>query len=131
MKQEEENTELEVGKGLTRVIQKMTPCGHLYFSCSYRDDDPEKVDFIKIYFSNRFGGCGSSFHEALADGLTFQIRRIRNKHEAIAIVKNLRDHQCNQPPKLSKDRNKSCADAIGKAVMEILGITEDELRGRA
>ena len=125
-----ESTELEVGKGVTRTIKQVTPCGNLYIAAIYEDTNPDKIEYVKIYFSNRMGKCGSAMHESIADTLTFSIRRIRNKFEARSICKNLRDHQCNAMPLLSKNRNKSCVDAIGRAVMTFLEISEDELRGR-
>jgi len=97
---------------------------------AYRVDEKDKIDYIKIHGTSRGDDCGCSYHEGVADLLTFSIRRIRNHHEAIAIVKNLRDHKCHRM-RPNKEKITSCLDAIGRAIQDALNVTEDELRGRA
>jgi hypothetical protein len=87
------------------------------------------VDFVKIFGSSRSNECGCSYLETLGDLLSFSIRRIRNKHEAVAICKALRDHKCNkQTP--NPEHITSCSDALGRVLMDVLNVTEEELRGR-
>jgi len=115
---------------VSKTYRKSLPCLNLYVAVVYKIDEPEQIDYIKIHGTNRATDCSHSFLESLSDILTFSIRRIRNKHEAIAICKSLRDHHCNrQQP--NREGIKSCVDAIGRVVQEALGISESELRGRA
>jgi hypothetical protein len=116
--------------GLTRTYKKETPCVNLYISIVMRDEDLEKVDYVLIHGTSRADDCGCSYHSAVADLLTFSCRRIRNHNEAIAIVKNLRDHKCHKM-RPNKEKITSCADAIGRAIQDALNVTEEELRGRA
>jgi len=116
--------------GTSKTYKKETPCLNLYISIIYKNDDPDRIDYVKIHGTSRGDDCGCSYHEALADLLTFSIRRIRNHHEAISIVKNLRDHKCHKM-RPNKEKITSCADAIGRAVQDALKVTENELRGRA
>jgi hypothetical protein len=113
----------------TSTYKKQTPCLNLYISVVMREDEKDKVDYIKIHGTSRGDDCGCAYHEALADMLTFSIRRIRNHNEAKLIVKALRDHKCHryQP---NREKITSCPDAIGRVVQDALGVTEEELRGR-
>lgn len=122
-------------KGLTRTYAKKTACRNLYISIVYKDDDPfKKIDYIKIYGESRSNDCGCSYLESTADLLTALLRRcdLRKKSEARLIVKALRDHRCNKPHMANPiERTSSCADAVGRALQEEFGITNEELRGRA
>lgn len=112
---------------LSKTYKKNLSCLNLYITVTYKEDG--KVDYIRINGTNKQDVCGISWIEAISDLLTFSIRRIRNKHEAKAICKALRDHKClGIAP--NKEHIQSCSDAIGRVMMEVLQITEDELRGR-
>jgi hypothetical protein len=122
--------EIESIDSPTRTFRKSLPCLNLYIAVVYRVDEPERIDYIKIHGTNKTTDCGHSFLESMSDMLTFSIRRIRNRNEAILICKSLRDHNCNrQQP--NREGIKSCVDAIGRVIQEALGISESELRGRA
>jgi len=109
----------------SKTYSKRT-CRDIYVIVAYRNDSPEKIEFIRINASSRANNCAVSFMEAFSDILTFAIRRIRNKHEANAIIKNLRHHKClNCPP--NKDHTTSCSDAIGQVLEEVLKYEEKEV----
>ncbi len=122
-------------EGKTKTYQKKTACRNIYVSIVYKDEEPfKKIDYIKIYGESRSNDCGCSYLESTADLLTALLRRcdLRKKSEARLIIKALRDHRCNKPHMANpKERTSSCADAVGRALQEEFGITNDELRGRA
>ena len=108
----------------SRTYKKRT-CKDIYITIAYREDDPKKIDFVRIQATSKDNNCAVSFLEAFSDMLTFAIRRIRNKHEAEAIVKNLRFHKClNCPP--NKDHIQSCSDAVGQVLEQVLKPYEKE-----
>lgn len=96
-----------------KTYKKVLPCLNIYICINYKED--KKIDYIKIYGGHKNADCGCSFLESLSDLLTFSIRRIRNEHEAKAIVKNLRFHKCNRIT-ANPDRITSCVDAIGQVL---------------
>ena len=100
----------------SRTYKKQT-CKDIYITIAYREDDPKKIDFVRIQATSKDNNCAVSFLEAFSDMLTFAIRRIRNKHEAEAIVKNLRFHKCLNCP-VNKDHITSCSDAIGQVLLQ-------------
>ncbi|MFA5388849.1 MAG: hypothetical protein WC312_03745 [Candidatus Omnitrophota bacterium] len=113
----------EVGNTNRSITYKKDTCGSIYIIVAYREEEPERVDYIRIIASTKPGACAASFLEALADTLTFSIRRIRNEYEARAIVKNLRFHKCLNCP-ANKDHITSCSDAIGQVLEKVLKINE-------
>ena len=102
----------------SKTYRKPTGCGNIYITVTFRDEAPEKIEFIRIIGSGS-NNCGGSFYESLSDMLTFSIRRIRNQYEADSIVKNLRHHRCN---KIIPNRNHitSCSDAVGQVLHQVL-----------
>ena len=100
------------------TYMKTTGCGNIYITLAYSKDKPRKIEFIRIS-GEKHNNCGASFNEALADMTTFAIRRIRNSHEALAIVKNLLYHRCNNI-KPNKDHINSCPDALGQVLKKVL-----------
>jgi hypothetical protein len=111
---EKVNPEIDIGSVNTaKTYKKSLSCHNIYININYKDDG--KIDYIKIFGGHKNSDCGCSFLEAIADLLTFSIRRIRNEHEAKSIVKNLRYHKCHKilpsPEHLS-----SCVDAIGQVL---------------
>ena len=118
----------------TKTYCKQTGCRRLYVSFVFRADEPEKIDFIKIYGDPRSNDCGCSYLEGFSDLLTLSLRRMNTsiKSEARLLVKALRDHRCNKPMGATRpsERTNSCADAIGRAIQDALGVSEAELRGR-
>jgi hypothetical protein len=115
--------------GITRTYKKTTPCLNLYIAIVMRDDEKDKVDYVRISGTSRKDDCGCAYISTLADLLTFSIKRIRNHNEAKLIVKALRDQKCNRYAP-NREKITSCPDAIGRAVQDALGVTEEELRGR-
>ena len=97
----------------TRTYKKTLPCLSFYMAINYKEDG--KIDYIKIFGGRKDNDCGGSFLESMADMLTFSIRRIRNEHEAKAIVKNLRFHKCNRCV-ANREHITSCVDAIGQVL---------------
>jgi len=114
----------------SRTYQKDTGCGHIYIIiCYYSIAEKEgRIEQILIN-GDKENACGNSFFNTLADDLTYMVRRIRNKFEAIAICKNYRYHRCNKI-KPNKDHVVSCVDAIGQVLQNELGVTDDEIWGR-
>ena len=100
-------------------------CQDIYVIVAYRPDDPEKIDFIRLISSSRKNPCATSFMESMSDILTYAVRRIRNSYERDAIIKNLKHHSCLSCP-ANKDHVKSCSDAIGQVLDEILQRPEQE-----
>jgi len=119
-----ENDDLSpIGTTCKSITYKKRTCKDIYIIIAYREDAPEKIDYIRINASSKENNCACSFIEALADLLTFAVRRIRNEHEATAIVKNLLSHKClNCPP--NQEHITSCADAIGRVLGKVLNIYE-------
>ena len=116
-----QNTVIEEDIGTTYISKTYVKrtCQDIYITVAYRPDAPDKIEFIRIISSSRRNNCATSFMETISDLLTFAIRRIRNKYEAEAIIKNLRFHKClNCPP--NKDHTVSCADAIGQVLSDVL-----------
>jgi hypothetical protein len=109
----------------SKTFRKWTPCGNIYIQVAFKADSPDKIDYILIDGGNKEIDCGKSWLQSLADILTFSIRRIRNQHEADAIVKNMRGHRCNKYVP-NKDHVGSCVDAIGQ-VLETLLCAEGSL----
>ena len=99
---------------ISRTYRKQTFCGNIYLIVVPRNDDKDKIECIRIIGSGK-NDCGASFYESKADDLTFMIRRIRNQHEANAIIKNQRFHRCNKYLP-NKDKIQSCSDAIGQVL---------------
>ena len=119
--QASKNPESSIGTSYkSRTYKKITGCGSLYTTIAYRNDEDrgEKIEFIRIT-GEKESACGASYNESLSDLLTFSIRRIRNIHEARAIVKALRHHRCNKVFP-NQDHTLSCADAIGQTLEEAL-----------
>lgn len=104
----------------SKTYRKVLPCLTLYVCINYKED--KKIDYIKIY-GGQHGevGCGETFFQALSDLLTFSIRRIRNEHEAKAIIKTLRYHKCNKRIP-NEEHLTSCADAIGQVLEKELSL---------
>ena len=111
----------------SRTYVKRSACLTLYITAVYKIDEPDKIDYIKIAGHSGVNNCGNSWLEMTADHLTFCIRRIRNHHDAVAIVKNCIRHRCNNIV-ANKEHIVSCADAIGRATAEILNVDLDEAR---
>jgi len=110
----------------SRTYRKWSPCSNLYITVAVRKDDPQRVEFIRVIGDGK-NECGGSWYDAMSDLLTFSIRRIRNEHEARAIVKNLKFHNCNKKI-ANKEHISSCSDAIGRVLEEVLfGLPTKEL----
>ncbi len=107
------------------ITYRKQTCRDIYIIVVYKNDNPEKIDYIRINASSKDNNCAVSFMEALSDILTFAVRRIRNSHEALAIIKNLRYHKCLACPP-NKDHTTSCSDAIGQILEKVLKIDEEE-----
>ncbi len=111
----------DFGTVYNTITYKKETCRDLYVVVAYKPDDPQKIEFIRINSSSKVNNCAVSFMEGLADMLTFSIRRIRNEHEARAIIKNLRHQKClNCPP--NKDHSTSCSDAIAQVLEKVLKV---------
>jgi hypothetical protein len=108
----------------SRTYKKRT-CRDIYITVAYKEDDPKRIDYIRIIASTKEGGCPVSFMESIADLLTFSIRRIRNIHEARSIVKNLRFQKCLECPP-NEEHSQSCADAIGQVLENVLQTKEEK-----
>jgi hypothetical protein len=104
----------------SRTYKKVLPCLTLYITIAYKED--KKIDFIKVYGGQQGElGCGETFYQSLSDLLTFSIRRIRNEHEAKAIIKTLRYHKCNLRT-ANVENLTSCVDAIGSVLEKELNL---------
>ncbi len=115
----------EIGITSKCITFKKHTCKDIYCIIAYREDEPEKIDYIRINASSKDNNCAVSFMEALSDILTFAVRRIRNEHEARAIIKNLRFHKClGCPP--NPDHITSCADAVGQILEKVLKIKDEQ-----
>jgi hypothetical protein len=113
----------EIGTTYRSITYLKITCTKIYITIAYREDDPEKIEFVRIFGTTRTNNCPNSFFESLADLLTFSIRRIRNEHEAKSIVKNLRHQKCLNCP-VNKDHTTSCSDAIGQVLEDVLKTNE-------
>lgn len=110
-------TIIDIGTtGISRTYKRPTGCGSLYVTVVYKDTD--KIDYF-LMSGDRDNYCGESNLATHADNLTFMCRRIRNAHEAKAIIKNFRYHSCNKCP-INSHKVKSCSDAIGQVLEEVL-----------
>ena len=119
-------TEDRIGSiGSSRTYKKMAgQCGNIYITIVFRDDKPNRIDYLKLQGCTKTNDCGGSFMDSLADILTFAIKRIRNKYEAEAIIKSLSCHRCNKI-KPNQDHSTSCVDAISKVLKTVL-LNEEE-----
>lgn len=99
----------------SRTYKRPTGCGSIYVIVVYKEDG--KIDYFLIE-GDESSYCGTSHLAVHADNLTFMVRRIRNKHEIEAIIKNFRFHSCNKCP-INSHKVKSCSDAIGQILEEI------------
>lgn len=130
----EAEQDLDIEPQLTRTWCKRTGCRNLYISVVYEDSSFKKIDYIKLYAEARSNDCGCSFLESTADLCSMILKRIdtHKKSEIRLLVKALRDHRCNKPCIASpSDRTSSCSDAVGRVLQEALGLSNEELRGRA
>ncbi len=116
----------DFGTTCKSMTYKKETCKDIYITIAYRPDDEKKIDFIRINASSKTNNCATSFMEAMSDILTFAIRRIRNKHEAEAIIKNLRFQKCLNCP-VNRDHIESCSDAIGQVLEKVLKIEDDPI----
>ena len=124
----EQNKSIDEELGTTyksTTYRKPTGCGHIYISIIYKNDEPEKIELIRIQGCTKTNDCLNSNLESISDLLTFSIRRIRNIHEARAIVKSLKNHRCNRVIP-NKDHITSCVDAVGRTLEEVLKTKEKE-----
>ena len=113
-----------------KTYRKVTGCGNIYVIINYYQEGEKKGKVEQILINgDKENRCGNSWFNTCADDLTYMIRRIRNKHEAIAICKNYRYHRCNNI-RITKDRVTSCVDAIGQVLQTELGVTDEEILGR-
>jgi len=113
-------TEQPIGTTLnSRTYRKEVGCGHIYLTLVFREDKPNRIDYVKIEGCKKRNDCGNAPLEAIADLLSFSIRRIRNQHEADAIIKALSNHRCNRVIP-NPDHIVSCYDAIGKVLKKEL-----------
>jgi len=115
----------EIGSISNCRTYKIRTCKDIYIIICYKNGEPDKIDYIRINASSKDNNCAVSFLEALSDLLTFAVRRIRNVHEARAIIKNLRFHKCLNCP-INKDKAMSCADAIGQILGKVLKVEGEE-----
>ena len=106
---------------LSRTYKEWKPCGNLNITFAYKEGS--KIDYVLINGNDKTNQCGNSFITTIADFLTFSIRRIRNKYEVHAIIKNLKGHRCNRM-RANKDHILSCADSIGRAIEKELSNEE-------
>ncbi len=113
------NIETDIENSYISRTYKKETCDKIYITIAFRQDEPKRVEFIRIFGSTKTNNCPNSFFEALADTLTFSIRRIRNNFEAQQICKNLRYHKCLACPP-NKNHITSCSDAIGQVLEEVL-----------
>lgn len=112
--------------GRTKTYRKLAgQCGHIYVMVVFRDDKPNRIDYIKIQGCTKYNDCGGSWAESIADLLSFAIRRIRNKYEAEAIIKSLKHHRCNRITP-NQEHTTSCSDAIARVLQEELKVDEEE-----
>jgi hypothetical protein len=102
--------------GVSRTYKRPTGCGSLYMHVIYKPDN--RIDYFLLE-GDKDNYCGDSHLATHADNLTFMVRRIRNEHEAQAIIKNYRFHACNKCP-INSHKTKSCSDAIGQMLEEVL-----------
>ncbi|MEM3036137.1 MAG: hypothetical protein QXS18_04955 [Thermoplasmata archaeon] len=104
---------------VSKTYAKQTGCGKIYIIVAYKINEPNRVDFIKIFGCTKTNDCLNSNMEALSDLLTFAIRRIRNKYEADAIIKACAYHRCNKVIP-NQEHIVSCVDAVSKVLLQIL-----------
>lgn len=110
---------LDIGNSCRSVTYKKETCKSLYITLVYREDEPEKIDYVLISSTSKDNNCSNSLLDSLALMTSFSIRRIRNEHEARAIVKNLRGAKCLACPP-NKCHTTNCADALGQVLQEVL-----------
>ena len=114
----------------SKTYVKQVGCGNLYVTLCYFKDQERKNKIEQVLITgDKNSMCGDSYNDVCADSLTYEIRRIRNHHEAIAICKNYRLQRCNNIVP-NRDKTTSCADAIGQVIQTELGVSDDEIFGR-
>jgi len=83
--------------------------GYIYVTIVFKG---ENFHFITIR-SDSHNSCGQTWQYALAETLTFAIRRAKDKREVNAIIKGLLGHRCNNFP-ANEEHIVSCVDAVAK-----------------
>lgn len=104
--------------GLSRTYKRET-CKPLYITLVFQKDEPKKIDYVLIASTSKANNCSVSLLSSMADLLSFGIRRIRNEHEARALVKNLRHNKCLACPP-NRTHLTNCSDAVGQVLEEVL-----------
>ena len=99
---------------------KKIGCGKIYVNIVRRSNGD--FHFIQL-FGKSDNDCGGSFRDALANILTFAIRRAKDESEIRAIIKGLVSQRCNKIV-ANEEHITSCADAIAKTLKEALLIDE-------
>jgi len=99
-----------------------TPCGNMYVTIAYRNDEADKVDFIRINMANRNNMCGASWTEAMSETLSLLLSRMRIKYKGDieALFGALKSHRCN---KYMPNQYKimSCVDALRRVCEKEFG----------
>lgn len=103
--------------GLTvgREVHKKTGCGNIYVTINFKDGKFHNLLIVAEGKNN----CSNSMNAALADTLTFAIRRAKEEGDLDAIYRNLHGQSCNNCP-ANEEHISSCADAVARVIKEVL-----------
>jgi hypothetical protein len=100
------------------ALHRKVGCGSIY--CIFNELDNEFYNLIIKGDNASEAPCGESWLNAMAAILTYSLRRaIWDGHAKQAIVKHLLNHRC-QMVVPNKEHIVSCADAIGRMVLEYI-----------
>ena len=100
------------------TMSRKVSCGNIF--CIFNENEGEFYNLIIKGDNTKEAPCGESWLNALAALLTYALRRSMWEGNAQrAIVKHLLGHRC-QNVVANADHIVSCADAIGKMVLEYL-----------
>ena len=115
-------------KHKSKTYRKWTPCDNIYVTIVYRNDEPDKIDFIRIHGASRNNMCGASWIESMADMQTLLLSRLRLKYkgDVESLIASLANHRCNKYTP-NKYGIKSCVDALRKVYeKEFEGVLAEE-----
>ena len=108
------------------MITKKIPCGSVY--CNFVENKTDGKFHKLLVFCDmaRETPCGDSWIWAIARILTYSLRRaFREDNAEDAVSKQLFNHRCN---KYVPGKERSCPDAISKAVKDYIKIKEKEAK---
>lgn len=103
-----------------KTVKLRAGCGNIFITVNFSKAGKPTEVFVRL---GKTGGCSSSQTEAIGRLITLLLRKGCGIED---ITKHLKGISCHNPMGLGKNKVSSCADAVGKALEELLGGDKQE-----